>query len=43
LMVVFTTSAADKVVPQAYASSTVSQGGSAGLEAETDIATNDTM
>lgn len=38
-----TTSAADKVVPQAYASSTLSQGGSAGLEAETELATNDTM
>ncbi len=38
-----TTSAADKVVPQAYASSTVTQGGTTGLEAETDIATNDTM
>lgn len=34
---------ANQVVPRAYASSTISLGGSAGLEAETDIATNDMM
>jgi bacterioferritin (cytochrome b1) len=38
-----TTSTADQVVPVAYASSTVTQGGSAGLESQADIATNDTM
>lgn len=34
---------ADQVVPRAYVSSTVSLGGSTGLEAEADIATNDMM
>jgi hypothetical protein len=38
-----TTSKADQVVPQAYSSTTVAQGGSTGLEAEPDQATNDTM
>lgn len=33
---------ADKVVPQAYASSTVDFGGSTGLQSEVDLATNDT-
>lgn len=37
------TSNADKVVPQAFTSSTVEQGGGAGLQAETDFATNDMM
>lgn len=36
-----TTSLADQVVPRAWASSTADFGGSAGFEAEADIATND--
>lgn len=37
------TSNADQVVPRAYASNTSSMGGTAGLEAEADISTTDTM